>query len=241
MSTPELPTRPAKRKEPKEGGTGRSKAVAVDESAYKQVLENARKLKISKSEYASAAIAFFAESGLNPTTERPAGLAQLSGQVSKQTFAVRQQNVEISNREVAIIRNWEKSLYGFLQQQQTSLHTFLQQIEGNILRHQVLVEINLLQPMMEQLLKGNLESYIGRGLGARIYLEAIKQPAARWEEQNNLLSQERDEKLVAALREFMREHTVAAPNSTRKPEMTAMPAKAETAPATTTPATPTKT
>ena len=240
MSTPELPTRPAKRKEPKEGGTGRSKAVAVDESAYKQVLENARKLKISKSEYASAAIAFFAESGLNPTTERPAGLAQLSSQVTKQTFAVRQQNVEISNREVAIIRNWEKNLYGFLQQQQTSLHTFLQQIEGNILRHQVLVEINLLQPMMEQLLKAKRESYAGRIVGERVYLEVLKKPSADWESQHEKISQERDQLVVADLREFMQEHTVAAPSSTRKPEMTAMPAKAETAPATK-PGTPTKT
>ena len=240
MNEETVPLRPAKRKQPVKPSEGKNKTVTVSESAFNQVGQQATKLKLSKSEYASAAIAFFAESGLNPTTERPAGLAQLSGQVSKQTFAVRQQNVEISNREVAIIRNWEKNLYGFLQQQQTSLHTFLQQIEGNILRHQVLVEINLLQPMIEQLLKGNLESYIGRGLGARIYLEAIKQPAARWEEQNDLLSQERDEKLVAALREFMREHTVAAPSSTRKPEITAMPAKAETAPATK-PGTPAKT
>ena len=61
------PKRAAKRKEPIKGATGKTKAVAVDEVAYSQVLAQAKKLKMSKSKYASAAIAYFAENGLDPT------------------------------------------------------------------------------------------------------------------------------------------------------------------------------
>lgn len=74
---------------------------------------HSKKLKISKTKYANAAVAYFAETGLNPTKERPHGLANVSSKVAQETLAVKELNVEIGNRLISIIRGWEKPSTAF--------------------------------------------------------------------------------------------------------------------------------
>ena len=170
MEESQKPTRSAERKVPGKGAAGRTKAVAIDEVAYSQVHAQAKKLKMSKSIYASAAIAFFAEAGLDPTKERPAGLAEVTATVIKEARTTRVQQVEIGNRTISILRAWEKALYGFLQQQQGGTLNYLEQIENAILRHQVALETSFLSPMVEMMVKSNIEIYINRVLTERTNL-----------------------------------------------------------------------
>ena len=150
----------AEDKTAKKAGPNTVFSVAVDADAHRHVVAQAKKLKLTNRQYASAAIAFFAESGLDPTAERSQNLDALSKQVSVDTRAVRVQNADIGNRLITILRTWEKNLYGFLQQQELSRNNYLELIESNILQHQVLIETNILGPMVENLFKVNLEAFI---------------------------------------------------------------------------------
>lgn len=244
MDEPVKNQRPAKRqatkKEPKKESSGRTKAVAIDEVAYGQVAAQSKKLKLNMSEYASAAISFFAESGLDPTAERPEGLASLSSKVSQVDRAIRQQNVDIGNRLISIIRGWEKNQYAFLQQQQMSINTYLELIESNILQHLVSLETNLFDAMIAELFKLNVEADSIRGLTTRLFIEATKKSDSkpsidRYWEQKKQLDGEHIQILEAQMREFIKTNAVPKPRPTPKRAVTPAPQRT-VAPAPATPA-----
>ncbi|MDF7815453.1 hypothetical protein [Hymenobacter sp. YC55] len=211
-------------------------SVRVTGDAFRQVTTHAKKLKLTNGEYVSAAIAYFAETGLDPTKERPHGLANVTAKVSQETLAVRQQNVEIGNRVISILRGWEKTLYGFLQQQQAGTLNYLQQIESNILGHQVQVESTLLAPMVEQLFKVNLEAFITRGLTSQLLVKSTNQPEGSYQRQMDTSNNGRDQQLALLMREFIKTNNVDKPKLSPKPTVPATPAKAPSQPAATTPA-----
>jgi hypothetical protein len=159
---------------------------------------------------------------LNLVDERVEGLAQVSARIGEGVANVRAHNADIGNRLFAMMRAWEKSLYGFMQVQQLSTYTYLELIESNILRRLVSIESNVLAPMLEQVFKGNIEAVIGRSLSERIYLELLEQPN-RLGEQNAKSHQNRNEQLLAALREYLRNHNAHAPRPTNKPAVTPEP------------------
>lgn len=196
---------------------------------------HAKKLKMSKTKYASAAIAFFAENGLDPTKERPAGLAEITATVTKEARTTRVQQVDIGNRTISILRAWEKALYGFLQQQQGGTLNYLEQIENDILRHQVALETNFLSPMVEMMVKSNIEIYINRVLTERTNLRVSGSEQTAWAEANRGLNEERDQKIVVQMREFIKTNGVPVPKLTPKPQVPALPPKAPMAPAAGTP------
>ena len=191
----------------------------------------AKKLKVSKTKCANAAVAYFAATGLDPTKEQTQGLAGVNAKVDKETLAVRAQNVEIGNRLIGIIRGWEKNLYTFMQQQQQTTYGYLEQIESNILQHQVTVETNLLAPMVEHLFKVNLEAMTTRGLATRLFIEAtqkadsLKNSTERYQSQKAQLDGERDLLLANQMREFLETYSVPLPKPTPKRAVTLVPAK----------------
>lgn len=187
-----------------------------------------KKLKLSKREYASAAVTHFAERGLNPMSVQPQSLADIAKGVSQEGRSIRVQNVDIGNRLISILKTWEKGLYGFLQQQQSGTVNYLEQIENNILRHQVAIETNLLSPMVEMLVRNNIESYLGRVLGERTNLHVTGKNPAEWTEANKALTTNREQKVVVQMREFIKTNSVPVPNLAPKPQV---PTKAPAAPA----------
>jgi len=215
----------------------KNKTVTVSVGAFVQVGQVAKKLKMSKSQFASAAIAYFAETGLDPTKERPLGLANVSAKVSQETRAVRELNVEIGQRLITIMRGWEKTLYGFLQQQQAGTVNYLQQIESNLLGHQVQVESTLLAPMVEQLFRVNLEANTTRNLAARLFVEATQKPdltkqaPERYQDQVAHLNSERDVMLTKQTREFIATNSVPKPTLSPKPQVPAVPVRTPSVPA----------
>lgn len=221
-----MDTRPAKpAKTPKAGAKPERKSVMLELDTHRILDKSAKKLKLSNGEYVSAAIAYFAQTGLDPTKDQPASLAGVSMKVSQETLAVRTLNVDIGNRVIGIIRAWEKSSYEFLKQQQTGVLNYLQQIESNVLRHQVAIESNFLAPMVEQLFKANIEASITRGLASELFVRAANLPAGSAQKQDAQLDAERDEQLVLQLREFIKTNSVPAPTLSPKPQVPATPAK----------------
>lgn len=232
------PLRPANRKEPKLKAEPKIKTVGLSDSAFTQVEKSAKKLKMSKSKYASAAIAFFAESGLDPTAEQPQGLASVSRKVEVGVASVREHNADIGNRIYGLVRGFERTLHTFMQEQQLTTYTYLQGIESNLLRYLISLETNMLAPIMEQLVTAKVEAYIGRVVGERAYLEIREKPATDWTEQNKKINGERDQLVLGELRDFAEKNKVPTPRPNPKPAATPVPAK-PTAPASTTPASPT--
>jgi hypothetical protein len=225
MNEDEKPLRPAKRKEPVKTSEAKNKTVTVSEDAFLQVGQSAKKLKMSKSKYASAAIAFFAQSGLDPTKELPADLAAVSQKIEGGVASVRAHNADIGNRLFALTRGFEKTMYLFMQQQEHNMNVYLEGIEGNIMRRLVSMEDNLLSPLVEHVMRGAEDALIGRGFAARVYLELMKQPADSWQKHNDKLTEERDGQLVVALRKFMASHATPPAKSTRRPAATPVPPK----------------
>ncbi len=194
----------------------------------------AKKLKVSKIKYANAAVAYFAESGMDPTKERPLGLASISSKVSEETLKIREQNVEHGHRLISIIRGWEKNLYGFMQQQQLSTNTYLELIESNILRHQVLVESNLLAPMVEQVVTAKTEARLARVVGEHSHLKIMGLPLTDLAWVTDDHDEVRDRDVTEQMRKHMEINPVPVPKPTMKPAITPVPPK----PVATVPATP---
>ncbi|WP_147320907.1 hypothetical protein [Hymenobacter lapidiphilus] len=196
---------------------------------------HAKKLKLSKTKYASAAIAYFAENRLDPTKAAAQSFAHVTKTVAQEARSIRVQNVDIGNRLISILRNWEKSLYGFLQQQQGGTLNYLEQIESDILRHQVSVETNYLAPMVEMLVKSNIETYIARVLVERTNLRVQNKEQTEWAGVNKGLNDDRDQQVVVQMREFIKTNNVPAPSLAAKPQVPVLPPKAPATPAAATP------
>ena len=201
-------------------------ALRITVEADRLLTKQAGKLKIGKGTYASAAIAYFAESGLNPTAERPQGLAGVALKVGAEARSVRVQQVEIGNRLISMQRAWEKSLYEFLKQQQGGTLNYLEQIESNILAHQVTVESSLLSPMVELMVKNNIETYLVRVISERMSLQQTGKKDTEWAAANKGVNEERDLQLAAQMREFIKINSVPKPHLSPKPQVPATPAKA---------------
>ncbi|NVO32329.1 hypothetical protein [Hymenobacter lapidiphilus] len=153
-------------------------------------------------------------------------MADIGKRVSQEGRAIRVQNVDIGNRLISILRNWEKSLYGFLQQQQGGTLNYLEQIESDILRHQVSVETNYLAPMVEMLVRNNIEAYMNRVIGEQTNLHVKGKDDSEWVPTNKALNDDRDQKVVVQMREFIKTNNVPAPSLAAKPQVPVLPPKA---------------
>lgn len=217
------PAKPAKT--PKAGDKPERKSVMLELDTHRILDKSAKKLKLSNGEYVSAAIAYFAQTGLDPTKDQPVSLAGVSMKVDAVEEAIRKQNHEIGTRLVQIIRTWEKNLYAFMQQQQATTYNYLELIESNILQHQVLVETNLLAPMVENLFKTNLEAFMARALATHVLVKVGDLGEGGYQKQMELSDAGRDQQLDMKMREFLKTNSVPLPKPTARRAVTPAPAK----------------
>lgn len=224
--------REAQRSTPENPAKKTSNTVRLDPLANQQLTTHAKKLKIGKSAYASAAVAYFAERGLNPTAELPQTLADIRKLVVQEARTTRVQQVDIGNRIISINKTWEKALYGFLQQQQGTTLDYLEQIESSILQHQVAIALNRLLPMIELMISCSTEAYIGRVIAERMNLFIRGKNDNEWSAVNKHNNDSRDRLMLNELREFIKTNNVPAPKPAPKPLVMAPPHIAPPAPIT---------
>ena len=218
---------PSKKKSEKPEAT-----THLDSEVDRAFTAHAKKLKLSKREYASAAIAYFAESGLNPAEAQGETLASFSNRQKEEGRAGRQQTVDVGNRLISIMRTWEKSLYVFLQQIEGGMVNHMEQIEANLLQQLVGLESSYFAPMVELMVKNNIESYIGRVVSERTGLAVTKKDDSEWYTVNQAMNKDRDQQLVIQMREFMKNNRLEKPTLSPKPQPPTIPAKAPAAPVT---------
>lgn len=97
-----------------------------------QLGKAAKKLKMTKSNFASAAVAYFTETGLDPRKVSKASLAKVEQRVVQETYDVREHNANIGNRLVGVIRIFERNISLMVQQQQAGTFKYLEEIERNM-------------------------------------------------------------------------------------------------------------
>lgn len=234
----EAEQRPARKRRELASGELPLVSLKITQAADRLLAAQAKKLKVGKGEYASAAITFFAQSGLDPTKELPADLATVSQKVEAGVSNVRSHNADIGNRLYALTRGFEKTLYQFMQQQQHATYAYIEAVEGNMLRYLVSLETSLLGPMIELIIKAKLEAYAARIVSERAYLEILKKPDTEWKPMHDKLSGERDQLAVAEIWEFLEDHKALTPRPSIKPGATPVPTKPVAPASTAPPATP---
>lgn len=227
---------------PKSQKAAPNPTLRIDDEANQLLEAAAKKVGLNKGQYASAAIKYFAKLGLDPSADVAQGLHVIGSKVSQETRAVRTQNVDIANRLVAIIRGWEKSLYGYLQDQQDATLNYLEHIERNLLFQQASLEANLLAPLTEQVIRGGIEANLTRVM-SRSALQKFQRVLKETVEETSVLegndNRERDRRLAEQLQFFVSDNNKPVPLLTPKPALTPVPAKAVAA-TPTTPTTPPK-
>lgn len=228
----EPPLRNAKRKSDQEPSKKAGPSVRLEPEAARLLKAQAQKLRVKEVRFASAAIAYFAENGLDPTVERPREFYDLGAQMSKEVRANHVLNLEIANQLFSLLQGWEKNLYAFLQQQQGSTLNYLEQIENNLLRHQVEVESSLVKPLVQQIIRGNMEANTIRKLATKLFIEAThkadtgKKKVERYQEQKAQQDDVHTRSLKSRLGKFYETQSVPKPVPTPKPQVMAAPAKA---------------
>ena len=190
-----------------------------------------KKAKVSKREYASAAIAYFAESGLNPKAARNETLAGFALRLKDEGRAGRQQTVDVGNRLISIMRTWEKANYQFMQQLQAGTVNHLEQIESNLLQQLVALESSYFVPLVEMIMKSNIETFFGRVIGEKMDLRVRGKEESEWAEPHKRLNEHRDKQLVELMRDFIQNNRVDKPTLSPKPQPLTIPVKAPAAPA----------
>ena len=113
--TPESPNGDKKRT-----STVTGNAVRVTPQAFGQLGKQAKKLNLTNMEYASAAIQYFTQSGLDPTSQEMNGLISVRKKVGEDGQNTRKWMADVGNRIVAILRAFETILYKLLQGQQAN-------------------------------------------------------------------------------------------------------------------------
>jgi hypothetical protein len=168
------PLRKATRTSDQESSKKVSNSVRLEPEAARLLKAQTKKLRLTEVRFASAAITYFAETGLDPTVERPQGLHDLGAQLREEARVGRALNVEIAGRLISFLQGYEKNLYAFLQQQQGGTLNYLEQIENTLLRHQVAIESKLIMPMVEYIFQANLDANTTRGLVTRLFTDGLK-------------------------------------------------------------------
>ena len=208
----------------------------LDPEVDQALTAHAKKLKLSKRKYANAAIAYFTESGLNPTAARNETLAGFALRLKDEGRAGRQQTVDVGNRLISIMRTWEKANYQFMQQLQAGAVNHMEQIESNLLQQLVGLESSYFVPQVEMIMKNNIEAYFARVSSEKTDLRVRGKEDSEWPELHKRLNEHRDKQLVELMRDFIKNNRLEKPTLSPKPQPLVIPVKAPAAPAAAPPA-----
>lgn len=220
---------PVKKKRGRPAGKKRAEhpepTLHLDPEVDQNLTVHAKKLKLSKRKYANAAIAYFAQSGLNPAAARDETLAGFSAKLKQEGLVGRQQTVLVGNRLIEIIRNWEKQLYDYLALQQQGTLNYLEHIENSLLQQLVGLEANYISPLVEMMVKNNIESYMTRVIALKTGLHITGVKKEDWDAETRDTNKQRDQQLMLQMREFLKNNRMPAPTLAPKPQVPARPAK----------------
>lgn len=229
-----MPTTPSPKdaspKRKKRRPTGARKHVTVTPEAHQLLEKQAEMLAVTAVEYASAAILYFAERGLDPLANR-----EREGIIMQRRLGeVEQLIVSLGNRLFGWLTQHEKTLhkdlFGFLRGHEKALFAYLQEQEQNVHEHLNDQEEYLLHPLLKELMVTNVEALYGRRLGEQILLKVLGRELTEYPAKHKEFNERRDNDARAKQDKFFdtlfKTGTPLAP----VPPPTPLPAKAQPAP-----------
>lgn len=213
--------------------------VSVTYETHRLLIPAADGLQISASEYASAAIRYFAERGLNPVTNheregaviqrRIGDLEKLVVTLGDRLFGWLTQHEKNLNKDLfGYLRGHEKANFEYQKNQTLSVHQHLNDLEDSFLG-----------PLMREAILGSVESFFARRITEQIMLKVSgfdvkKEYSARHEELNNKRDVRVEEKITEFLMAMAPTHSeqLDVPAATPVPERKSAPRKVESTPST---------
>ncbi|MBO0360735.1 hypothetical protein J0X19_22430 [Hymenobacter sp. BT186] len=180
------------KKSTKSASTGERTTIAVEPGVRKLLATAAKETKHTHMEYASAAIRYFAERGLDPVVnnEREGAVIQ------KRIGDVEQLVVSLGNRLFGWLtqheKNLNKDLFGFLRSHEKALFDYLQVQEQNVHEHLNDQEQYLLHPIIRELMLTNVEALYGRRLGEQIILKVLGREQTEYPAKHKEFNERRD-------------------------------------------------
>lgn len=203
------------------------KATQLTNEAHNHLEKQSKRLGIKNQEYASAAINYFAETGLDPRKMSKASLAKIESSILNETFDVREHTATIGNRLVGVIRTFERNMGTMLQQQQGGIFKHLESIERNLLTYLVNVEENLLNTILERVLAGNVENYVNRMMLqiVSLQLDTKRFPFSEAElsKLTSSYDEQRDRQIVVEGRKLLETKKVSRPKTSVAPSLVEIP------------------
>lgn len=203
------------------------KVVVLSHQVHGQVEKAAKKFKTTNSEFASAAITYFAENGLDPRTASKSSLAKIENRVVQEAYDVREHNANIGNRLVGVIRTFERNISLMIQQQQAGTFKYLEGIERNILGYLMNVEEDLLTTILERAIASNVENHMNRVMLQIVGLQLDEKRFPFSEAELSKLTasydQQRNEQILVESRKLLESKKTARPRASVGPGFVEIP------------------
>ena len=198
--------------------------VGIAPGTHQEMAKVAKSHSLSNSVYATAAISYFSERGLNPVTDRQREGTVIMGRVDKRAARLEEQITNLGNRLFGFLQTHEKNLYTHLQIQQRALFQYLNNQESSLVRYLTDQETHILAPLLVEVVQGAADAFIARRLGEQIVL--------RQQDRFNLYGEThiqqtatRDKMVAKRLQEIAQEHAIEGPEFASIPHLTAPPTK----------------
>lgn len=193
LPTPALKHRMASSSTPKKKAKAAPKtAVAIDQLTHRQLTKAAKELSISNADYASAAISYFTERGLDPLANREREGIVIQNKITELEKVVNTLGNRLFGWLTQHEKNLNKDLFGFLRGHEKTLFDYLQAQERNVHEHLSDQEETFLMPLMRELIVTNVEALYSRRLGEQIILKVLGRELGEYPAKHKEFNERRD-------------------------------------------------
>lgn len=200
--------------------------VGISPGTHQEMARVAKSFKLTNSVYATAAVSYFSERGLNPVTEREREGTVIQGRIDKRSDRLEQQIASLGNRLFGFLQTHEKNLYAQLNLQQKALFKLLAEQENSLFRYLTEQEANVLGPLLVEVIRGATDAFIARRVGEQIILRIQNTfTDERYFKLNDSQTKQRDGMAADRIKQLMDENPKPEATLTRLPDLPSAPAK----------------
>lgn len=221
--TRKRPGRPAK----KSTGATSQPVVRLEQQAFQALNNSAEALGLTNSTYASAAISYFAERGLNPVSDREREGMVIQAKIDAHQATTEKMITSLGNRLFGWLTQHEKNLnsdlFGFLRGHEKALFSYLEVQDKYVHEHLADQEEMFLLPLMRELLITNVEALFSRRLGEQIILKVLGRELSEYPAKHKEFNQKRDVDAKKRLDDFVESLSPAPQPAAAKPQPTPIP------------------
>lgn len=206
-------------------------AVAIDQLTHRQLSKSAKELGISNAEYASAAISYFTERGLDPVANREREGIVLQHKIAELERVVNNLGNRLFGWLTQHEKNLNQDLFGFLRGHEKTLFAYLQAQDRNVHEHLSDQEEMFLMPLMRELMWTNVEALYSRRLGEQIILKILGRELTEYPAKHQEFNERRDVDARKKLDAFVENLAPAPQPLASQPPPTPVPQGHSSAPA----------